>query len=625
MTSPVPEPEKLTLTAQDTIAYCLNQAFTPFAILKGRDLVFTFANTAYVELVNGRELQGRPLQEAIPELRGQPLITLLEKAFDTGIPIHLKEIATTPGKDNSLSTRLFHLNYTPYKNETGNIEGIMAIGYDVPEQLILQEEEERHILREQSYNLFMQAPVGFSVARGEHYIMELVNKEFLRLTGRGPEIIGKPIIEVFPEIAVQGYLALLNRVLAEKKTMFLNESPAVILKNGLRETMYINTVLQPYFEGDQPAGVLSILTDVTEQVLLRKEAEELGERFETMANNIPNLAWIANADGWIFWYNSRWYEYTGTTPEEMSNLGWKSVHNPGSLPLVIANWQNCIRTGESLEMVFSLKGADQSFRPFLTRIVPIRNNEGHIIRWLGTSTDITRQKELERIKDNFFSMASHELKTPLTTIKAYAQISETLLEQKGDVETLGMIRRMGIQVNKLTHLIEDLLDFTKMQNDKLTFKEGFFDFNDMLRAVIDDMQQISYTHEIKTEIGNNAMIFGDREKISQVLNNLISNAIKYSPKANQIILQTKLQRDGILISVRDFGIGIASGNVANIFEQFYRVNENSQSTFPGMGIGLYICSEVIKRQGGKIWVESTLGEGSTFHSWFPFDHRNKTA
>jgi len=610
---------------QDNFEYFLNQAFAPFAILKGRNLIFTFANAAYTQLLNGRELVGKSLMEAIPELEGQPFVTLLEKVFDTGIPHHDTEMPATArfSGNTEPTTRYFNLSYTPYKNEQGKIEGVLVLGYDITEQVESRKKKEKQILNDQAYNLFMQAPIGFCLAKGSNHVMELVNKEFLRLTGREYEIIGKPIIEIFPEFELQGYMELLNRVFRDKKTIFLNESPAVILKNGLRETLFINTVLQPYFEGDEIVGILSILSDVTEQVLLRKEAEELGERFETMANNIPNLAWIANADGWIFWYNNRWYEYTGTTPGEMGGWGWKAVHDPENLPSVLENWQKSINTGESLEMVFSLRGADHVFRPFLTRIVPIHNNEGKIIRWLGTSTDITKQKEVERIKDSFFSMASHELKTPLTTIKAYAQIAESLLEEEGNVEVLGMIQRMNIQVNKLTHLIEDLLDFSKMQNGRLTYKEILFDFNEMLKAVVDDMQKISYTHEIKSYMGNSAIIFGDKEKISQVLNNLISNAIKYSPKSDTIIVSTELQRDGVQLSVQDFGIGIAAKDIQNIFQQFYRVDENSQSTFPGMGIGLYICSEVIKRQGGKIWVESKVGEGSVFYTWFPFDHRDK--
>ena len=254
----------------------------------------------------------------------------------------------------------------------------------------------------------------------------------------------------------------------------------------------------------------------------------------------------------------------------------------------------------------------------------LKDKDGKVKTIMSLVQDITEQKQLEWQKDNFLSIVSHELKTPLTTIKAYGQIAESMLEEKGDVETLDMIKRMSSQVNKLTVLVQDLLDFTKTQKGKLMYNEAFFDFNELMKEVIDDMQKISFTHEIKNNPGKTETIFGDKNKLSQVLNNLISNAIKYSPKAASIIVSTELQKDGIELSVQDFGIGILAQDQQNVFEQFYRVNRDNQSTFPGMGIGLYICSEIITRQGGKIWVESIIDKGSTFHTWLPFDHRNKT-
>ena len=255
----------------------------------------------------------------------------------------------------------------------------------------------------------------------------------------------------------------------------------------------------------------------------------------------------------------------------------------------------------------------------------LKDKDGKVKTIMSLVQDITVQKQLERQKDDFLSMASHELKTPVTTIKAYGQIAESMLEEKSDVETLDMIKRLNNQVNRITALIGNLLDFTKIQKGKLMCNEAFFDFNELVKEVIDDMQKTSYTHEIKNNSGTTSNTFGDKDKLSQVLNNLISNAIKYSPKADRIVVSTELQKDGIELSVQDFGIGILAESQQNVFQQFYRVSGDKQSTFPGMGIGLYICSEIITRQGGKIWVESIIDKGSTFYTWLPFDHRNKTA
>ena len=188
----------------------------------------------------------------------------------------------------------------------------------------------------------------------------------------------------------------------------------------------------------------------------------------------------------------------------------------------------------------------------------LKDKNGKVKTIMSLVQDITEQKQLERQKDDFLSIASHELKTPVTTIKAYGQIAEGMLEKKGDVETLGMIKKMGTQVNKLTNLVEDLLDFTKIQKGKLTYNEAFFDFNELVKEVIDDMQKISPIHEIKSNTDKTETIFGDRDKLSQVLNNLILNAIKYSPTADGIVVSTNLQKDGIQLCVQDFGIGISA-------------------------------------------------------------------
>ena len=195
----------------------------------------------------------------------------------------------------------------------------------------------------------------------------------------------------------------------------------------------------------------------------------------------------------------------------------------------------------------------------------LKDKDGKVKTIMSLVQDITEQKQLEWQKDNFLSIVSHELKTPLTTIKAYGQIAEGMLEEKDDIETLDMIKRMSSQVNKLTVLVQDLLDFTKTQKGKLMYDEAFFDFNELMKEVIDDMQKISLTHEIKNNPGKTETIFGDKNKLSQVLNNLISNAIKYSPKATSIIVSTELQKDGIELSVQDFGIGILAGDQKMFF------------------------------------------------------------
>ena len=144
-------------------------------------------------------------------------------------------------------------------------------------------------------------------------------------------------------------------------------------------------------------GLLGIFTDITARKLAEQKLRESEKKFRTLADNIPQLCWMANADGWIFWYNNRWYEYTGTTPEQMEGWGWQSVQLPEALPQVMEQWQAALATGKPFDMVFPLRGSDGIFRPFLTRGLPVFDQDGKLERWFGTNTDITEQKQVEGV------------------------------------------------------------------------------------------------------------------------------------------------------------------------------------------------------------------------------------
>ena len=365
--------------------------------------------------------------------------------------------------------------------------------------------------------------------------------------------------------------------------------------------------------------------DITEQKEKEKILKESEEKFRLIAEAVPHMVWEIQLNGVISYINKQWSDWSGLTLEEINTGGWARVFHPEDAEKVARGWTEAFEGNQVYIGECRIKNPDGGYSWFTLKTVPVKNKKGKVELWIGTATDIHDKKIAEQQKDEFFRMVSHELKTPVTTIKAYGQISENILEKKGDEETLHIVKKMGSQVKRLTTLIGDLLDITKIQNGKLLYNEAFFDFNELVMEIIDDTQGTSQTHIIKSDLGTNAEIYGDREKIGQVITNLISNAIKYSPLADQIIISTRLEKSGVRLGVEDFGIGISGADQKHVFEQFYRVNENNQQTFPGMGIGLYISSEIIKRHGGKIGVKSVLNEGSIFYSWLPFDHRNGIA
>lgn len=221
------------------------------------------------------------------------------------------------------------------------------------------------------------------------------------------------------------------------------------------------------------------------------------------------------------------------------------------------------------------------------------------------------------LRDDFISVASHELKTPVTSVKMFTQVLKHHSQQIGDEKAVDQLSKMDKQLNKLTELIYDLLNISKIQAGKMAFKDELFDFDKAIKEVAEVLQQSATKHKIIIVGQTKKQVRGDEERLGQVLNNLISNAIKYSPRANKVVITLSTDKENVTVAVEDFGIGMENEHLGRIFERFYRVYDATDKTFPGLGIGLYISSEIVKRHGGKFWVESNIGKGSTFYFSIP--------
>ncbi len=233
--------------------------------------------------------------------------------------------------------------------------------------------------------------------------------------------------------------------------------------------------------------------------------------------------------------------------------------------------------------------------------------------------EIEFRKEAERKKDEFISIASHELKTPLTSVKAYTQLLERSLKNNTLDLSNTYLKKSKIQLTKLENLIADLLDISKIESGELKLTKDHFKLESLLCSVIDIIKQTHEGVEIERE-GDllNLTIFADEIRIEQVIINYLTNAIKYSPEAQKIILKTSLEGEALKVTIQDFGIGIPKEKINNIFQKFYRVEESSLR-FQGLGIGLYICSEIIRQHNGAVGVNSQLGKGSSFYFTLPLN------
>jgi signal transduction histidine kinase len=240
------------------------------------------------------------------------------------------------------------------------------------------------------------------------------------------------------------------------------------------------------------------------------------------------------------------------------------------------------------------------------------------VRMLGTTNDITKRRQEEIMKNDFIALASHELKTPLTSLKAYTQLLVSKAKKAGDEFFINALEKSENQINKMSRLIHGFLDMSKIESGKLQLNSQPFDMDELVAEIMADKMLIAPDHVLSFKSEQTIQITADREKIAQVIGNFISNAVKYSPKGSAIAIAVKKQGENMKVSVKDEGIGLKKSDQQTIFQRFYRVEDESTRGLSGFGIGLYLSTEIIRLHHGKIAVESEEGKGSEFYFLLPF-------
>jgi PAS domain S-box-containing protein len=371
----------------------------------------------------------------------------------------------------------------------------------------------------------------------------------------------------------------------------------------------------------------------------RKQAEEAlrqsEETFHTLADNISQLVWMGDPDGRIVWYNQRWLDYTGTTQQEMQQMGWVKLHHPQHERSVMSKFRHSLKHGEAWEDTFPLRGKDNTYRWFLSRAIPIHDEHGKILRWFGTHTDITEQKQLELAlsvtnteldrsrqvaekatlaKSEFLSNMSHELRTPLNAILGFAQLMQSSSPPPTSVQgnRLNEILKAGWH---LLELINEILDLTRIESGKLSLAKEPVVLAPVLRechALVEVQAQQQGIKLCFPVINEPLLIQGDRMRLKQILLNLLSNAIKYNrPSGTVEVKCTSSNSKYVRISVHDDGIGLSPDNIAQLFQPFNRLGRE-RAAVEGTGIGLVITKRLVEMMGGTIGVESTIDKGSVF-------------
>ncbi|MBC8986960.1 PAS domain-containing protein [Pedobacter sp. N36a] len=465
-------------------------------------------------------------------------------------------------------------------------------------------------------NIYESLP-GLYLILSPELVVITASDDYLKVQAlKREELKGKDIFE-------PGLLPVLHHILQTKQCYQLPVLKVELPDPKLKDqsiSRYWDTKYTPFFDEN---GIIQYIIqysyDVTDLISARNKVEqqekEIGaseKHLEFLLNSMPQQVWTASATGIINYVNEICCRDFGKTREELRGEGWQSFVHPDDLPVCIRAWSYALGQNSEYSVQFRLKMADGQYKWHLGKAIPLIES-GELKMWMGTNTNIDIQKSNEQRKDEFLAIASHELKTPLTSIKALNQ----LMKRSNDPEKLhDFVQKSASQISRLEQLIADLLDVTKINSGNMTFEKGTFHLSEIMERAVQSIQAVSPAHELLLEHNIDVSYHGDQLRIQQVLINFLTNAVKYSPNGGKVIIKGKVQSDNLVVSVQDFGIGIADFEMQRLFERYYRV-DNEDLRYEGLGLGLFICSEILKAHQGSFWLESKLGVGSTFYFRLP--------
>jgi two-component system phosphate regulon sensor histidine kinase PhoR len=359
------------------------------------------------------------------------------------------------------------------------------------------------------------------------------------------------------------------------------------------------------------------LNDELEDTVKSRTADLLvsREHFKLLSNSIPQMAWTNLPNGEINFYNQQWYNYTGLSYEQTKELGWGALLHPDDVEQTTEIYKAALLSGKTMEMENRIRRHDGVYRWHLSRSLPLRDEAGKILFWVGTATDIEDQKQEMERKDEFIGIASHELKTPLTSLKGYLQLIG-LKKQELSVPVQQYIEKAILALSKLQNLVNDLLDVSKIQAGKLEYSITPINITDVVKACVENARHVFPQFTFDNQVTDDFIVNGNAERLEQVIMNLINNAVKYSPDNRTIIIKAMIHESYVRVGITDFGIGLSQKQQERVFERFYRV-EDKKYMSSGLGMGLYISHEIISNHQGEMGVESELGKGSTFYFDLP--------
>ncbi|CAN5635706.1 hypothetical protein BH10BAC2_BH10BAC2_43340 [soil metagenome] len=604
----------------------IQEAPVPKALLHGPDYIIEVANDAVLELWGkDSSVIGKPLIEALPELKGQPYLEILKEVFQTGTTYKGNERPVYIEVNGELKKTYLNFIFKKLQSYQRTEPDILVTGFDVTQQVLARRKTEESERELQKANQRLE--IALEAGKLGSYEMDIATGT-INCT---PQFKANYGLNVATDITFQ---ELLKLIVPAYRDDMLGEFVKAITNHAVYHAEYC--IIWPdsslhwirasgkatYDEDGNAIKMVGVTLDITENKLAMRRVEESEQRLNMALEYTNTGSWDLNLQTFDIIYTPRLAEIFGYRPEaKITHTQMRQhIHSEDRIQIVEKAFSNAIKTGIYFYEARVIR-PDQTARWIRTQGRIIYDADQIPIRMLGTIMDITEEKNEQQRKDEFMGIVTHELKTPLTSVKAFAQFLHERALKIEDTTSSVLLQKMVGQVDKLNLLVQDLLDVTRMEGGKMKFNNIQFNFNELVQEVAEQMSITTNKKIIIEDIVWNGSIIGDRERTGQVLTNLLTNAIKYSPNADKVIISLTTKENQLICSVTDFGIGIAKENQQYVFDRFYRESEAYASTFPGLGLGLYISAEIIRRQNGKIWIDSEKGKGSVFSFSLPINNK----
>lgn len=480
-------------------------------------------------------------------------------------------------------------------------------------ELALSEQRFRYLIQE--------APVAIGILTDRSLIVTSANVKILEVWGKTKSIIGLPLAKALPELEGQPFLQILDDVFTTGKPFNASEIRALLEHRGELKEMFFNVVYQPIqVDTGSTTDILVVAVDVTEQVNSRKAVERAEESLRLAVEAADSGTFSINSRTFEFLASPRLKELFGFKPDEdMPYEAGMTQIREDYRPLVYQMVEAAVTKGERFELQYPVIGFRDGKQRWLKGIGTLQQDSNGVDSYFtGIINDVTEQKEDEQRKNDFIGMVSHELKTPLTSLTAYLQMLQLKARKADDALTLSALDKSVIQVKKMATMINGFLNVSRLESGKIYIDKRSFDLAELVKEVEEESVATVSSHQVVFAPVLETHVVADRDKIGQVINNFISNAVKYSPLGTTIQIACVTVDSQVQVSVSDEGLGIKIEDQQKLFDRYYRVETNA-AHISGFGIGLYLCAEIIQRHDGRIWVESEPGKGSTFYFSIPLE------